>query len=116
MFEFEKLVVFQKAMNVAAAVELLLRTLPVTHRDLRDQLRRAIMSVVLNIAEGAGEFSPAEKARFYRMARRFALESAGALLLGQRYGLLTPAATHEPLAQLAEVANMLTAMCRKYGK
>jgi four helix bundle protein len=35
--------------------------------------------VVLNIAEGAGEFSRAEKARFYRMAKRSATECAAAL-------------------------------------
>jgi four helix bundle protein len=30
----------------------------------------------INIAEGAGEFAPEEQARFYRMARRSATESA----------------------------------------
>ena len=34
---------------------------------------------MLNIAEGAGEFAPKEKARFYRMARRSATESAAVL-------------------------------------
>jgi len=33
----------------------------------------------LNIAEGAGESSPNEKVRFYRMARRSAIECAGIL-------------------------------------
>ena len=31
----------------------------------------------MSIAEGAGEFSRKEKARFYRMARRSAIEQAG---------------------------------------
>jgi four helix bundle protein len=44
--------------------------------SLKDQLDNAASSVVANIAEGAGEFSGKEKARFYRMARRSAVEIA----------------------------------------
>jgi four helix bundle protein len=41
---------------------------------LRDQLDRASVSVVLNIAEGSGHFGPAQKANFYRIARGSAME------------------------------------------
>ena len=41
-----------------------------------EQLDGAASSVVANIAEGAGEFAGKEKARFYRMARRSAVEIA----------------------------------------
>ena len=41
---------------------------------MRDQLDRASSSVVANIAEGAGEFSRPERARFYRIAPRSAVE------------------------------------------
>ena len=46
---------------------------------LSDQLRRAVASIPLTLAEGAGEFAPADKARFYRMARRSATETAAVL-------------------------------------
>ena len=39
--------------------------------SLADQLQRAATSIPLNIADGAGEFSASEKARFYRMAQAF---------------------------------------------
>ena len=39
----------------------------------------AQLLIVLNVAEDAGEFSPDEKSRFYRIARRSATE-AGAIL------------------------------------
>jgi four helix bundle protein len=42
----------------------------------------------LNIAEGAGEFSPSEKARFYRMARRSATECAAILHVCRRLALV----------------------------
>ncbi len=53
--------------------------------ELRDQLDRASISIVLNIAEGCGRRSPADKARFYSMARGSATECAAILdLLGVR--------------------------------
>ena len=53
--------------------------------ELRDQLDRASISIVLNIAEGCGRRSPADKARFYSMARGSATECAAILdLLGAR--------------------------------
>src|SRR5262245_54383952 len=50
----------------------------IEHRNafLRSQFLRAALSIKLNIAEGAAETSSAEKARFYRMARRSAAECA----------------------------------------
>ncbi|MEM1418216.1 MAG: four helix bundle protein, partial [Myxococcota bacterium] len=42
--------------------------------------------MVANIAEGAGEFSPSEKARFYRMARRSAIETVAWIEIAARRG------------------------------
>jgi len=53
--------------------------LPKGRAYLADQLHRAALSVVLNIGEGAGEFSKKEKARFYRMALRSGTECAAVL-------------------------------------
>ena len=47
--------------------------------NLRDQLERASMSIVLNIAEGAGRKSPADRNRFFTIAMGSLLE-CGALL------------------------------------
>jgi len=48
-------------LEFGALVNSLLVPTPRGHRDLVEQLRRAAASVVLNIAEGAGEFSCKEK-------------------------------------------------------
>ncbi len=36
--------------------------------EIRDQFERAMLSVVLNLAEGSGKTSPRERARFYGIA------------------------------------------------
>jgi four helix bundle protein len=48
-------------------------------RALRDQLERASLSVVLNIAEGAGRNAWPDKRRFYEMAKGSAAECAAGL-------------------------------------
>ncbi|MEA3200185.1 MAG: hypothetical protein QOE90_1613 [Thermoplasmata archaeon] len=75
----EKLRAYQKSLEAAALLRAIARAIPADQADLRDELRRASTSVVLNLAEGGDEFSPAEKARFYRMSRRSAGECLAVL-------------------------------------
>ena len=77
-FGFRKLRVYQAAKEVVAEVNRLALRIPRDHMDLVWQMRRAARSIALNIAEGAGEFTPMEKARIYRIARRSAWETAAA--------------------------------------
>jgi four helix bundle protein len=66
--------VYRRALELLEACDEIARQLPRKRAHLRDQIDRAACSIVANIAEGAGEFSRKEKARFYRMARRSATE------------------------------------------
>ena len=70
--DYEKLEVYRVAMGLVLVIEEVVELLPFGRAYLVDQVRRSSASVVLNIAEGAGEHAPAEKARFYRMAKRSA--------------------------------------------
>jgi four helix bundle protein len=77
--DHERFPVYRKALDLH---ELVLSWIPTLDRRdtwTADQLRRASASIVVNIAEGAGEFSPREKARFYRMALRSATEASAIL-------------------------------------
>lgn len=47
--------------------------------SVRDQLDRASTSIPLNIAEGNGKFTSADRCRFFDNARGSALESAACL-------------------------------------
>ena len=77
--DHEKLDVYRLALQFVVSANQIVKDLPRGGGYLADQLRRAGSSIALNIAEGAGEFSPAEKVRFYRMAKRSATECSSIL-------------------------------------
>ncbi len=53
-------------------------------RHLADQLERASHSIMLNIAEAVGRYSPRAKANAYRIARGSATETAAIFVLLER--------------------------------
>ena len=77
--DHERLDVYGLAREHAREAHRLLQVLPHGRADIADQYRRAALSIPLNIAEGGGEYAPAEKARFYRIAKRSATECAAVL-------------------------------------
>jgi len=86
--DHERLDVYQTALDFLVIANNVVERLPRGHHHLVDQLTRASLSVVLNIAEGAGKHSKAEKRRFYGIARGSAAESAALLDVCGRLGLL----------------------------
>lgn len=66
--------------------------------SLVDQMRRAVVSVTSNIAEGFSRFSKKEKRQFYRMALGSLTELQNQLLIGRDLGYLSG----ENFNQLAE--------------
>ena len=68
------------------------------------------MSICLNTAEGAGEFSTAEKARFYRLARRSATECAAAPDICRVIGLSKETELSTGDGMLRRIVAMLTKM------
>ena len=81
--------------------------------DLADQLRRAAASVTLNIAEGAGEYRPLEKARFYRIARRSASECTGILDVILDHGLLTAGELRFERELARRIVAQLVRLCKR---
>ena len=78
-FDHEKLDVYKVSITFVLLIDELVKVLPRGRSYLVDQLQRAGSSITLNIAEGAGEYSRNEKVRFYRMAKRSAIECASIL-------------------------------------
>ena len=65
MHSFRKLQVYTTARELVKAVYVLLETLPPTEKfALSDQLRRAVISLPSNIAEGSGRTTTKDQAHF----------------------------------------------------
>jgi four helix bundle protein len=78
MYDFQKLEVYQFSKTFHKDIRTLLREIP-TVKYLKDQLLRASMSVMLNIAEGTGRFSKPDKRNFYIIARSSIFECVALL-------------------------------------
>jgi len=68
MFDFEKLEVYKKAKEFNKKISIFLKEKNLD-RVTNDQLRRASFSIMLNIAEGSGRYSKADKRKFYVISR-----------------------------------------------
>jgi four helix bundle protein len=79
MLSFQRLDVYQRAIEFLALVGDVVSDLPKGHADRADQLVRAAESVVRNIAEGSGRWSGADCAKHYKIARGSAMECAASL-------------------------------------
>ena len=76
--DHEKLQVYQRSLAFISWAEPLLDRLQ-KNLSVRDQLDRARTSVPLNIAEGNGKFTSADRCRFFDIARGSALEFSACL-------------------------------------
>jgi four helix bundle protein len=74
---------------------------------LTAQLRRAAVSVVSNIAEGAGRQNDREMTTFLRIARGSVRELESQLLLSRDLGYIEPAAWGELDTEAQDISKML---------
>lgn len=87
MFNFEKLDVWQKAIDFANLVYNETRAFPAEERfGLTNQLRRAAVSVSSNIAEGSSRSSKSDFARFLEIAAGSVFEVVSQGFIAQRQG------------------------------
>ena len=80
---------------------------PRGYGSLSDQLRRAALSVPLNIAEGSGK-TVRDGACFYTIARGAALECAATLDVLEALGAVRAEDLAHPRALLERIVSMLT--------
>ena len=111
MFGFQKLDVYRCAVAFLGAAARLVETVPRGYGSLADQLRRAALSVPLNIAEAGGR-SEAEARRHYSIARGSVLECAAVVDAFEALRLASSAELAEPRELLERVVSMLIKMTR----
>lgn len=110
-FKFEKLIVWQKAVELSADVHELTLGFPKAELFiLSSQIKRAADSVSLNIAEGSTGQSNAEFNRFIGYALRSDIEVVGCLHLAQKRNLLTAADFQKLYQQCEEILVMLNSL------
>jgi len=111
-FDHERLDVYQLALDFLVYADGLIRKLPRGRAHFADQFGRAALSVVLNIADGAGKVSAADKRRYYLTARGSATEAAALLDALTRVGLLDEPKRAEGKETLLRIVSMLVKLAR----
>jgi four helix bundle protein len=112
VFGFQRLDAYKAATKFLGLVTTLASKVPRGQADLVDQLRRAALSVPLNIAEGSGKFNR-DARRYYGIARGSALECAAIFDALEAMALLGKGELNEGRDLLERVVSMLTGLIRQ---
>ena len=108
-FNYERLTLWQKARMLVKEVYVLTRRFPNEEKyALTDQLRRAVVSVASNIAEGAGRFSEKEKLHFLSVAYGSLTEVSCQLTLACDLDMISGAEFGNLRQQIEELARIMS--------
>ena len=110
--DHERLDVYKLALEVLVLADDVIEHLPRGRGHLADQLTRATISIVLNIAEGAGKFTRPEKRRYYVIATGSATESAAIFDVCLMLKLVTPETHQHGKAMIERVVAMLVKLAQ----
>ena len=108
MLNFQRLDVYQRAIEFLALAYDIVDELPRGHAARADQLARSAESVVRNIGEGAGRWSGADSIKHYKIARGEAMECAASLDVMRVRKVLAAHHYERGLALLESVVAMLS--------
>jgi four helix bundle protein len=107
MFDFENLNVYHKARELRREIFLLLSEKKKVDLIISNQLKRAAVSVVLNIAEGTGKTGKADKRNFYTIARGSTYEIVAVIDILQDDGIINMDERDGLYALLETISKML---------
>lgn len=109
---FRKLDVYQAAVRFVPLAAGIADSLPPRYAAMAEQLRRASLSIPLNIAEGSGKSTGPDQRRFYTVARGSAMECAAIIDVCRALALVEQARAQELDQLLFSIVRMLSRMCR----
>ncbi len=108
---YKDLSVWQKSMDLAVLIYQTVRLLPKEELyGLSDQMRRAVVSIPSNIAEGNQRKSTKDNIRFLNIARGSLGELETQIMLCERLGYLKQDKTELLLNLCAEIGRMLNGL------
>lgn len=112
MLTFQNLDVYRCAIELFALVLQIVKGIPRGNAAAVDQLRRAALSIPLNIAEAAGRTGSADAARSFAIARGSAMECAAILDALQLLEVVSAEHYRRSAGLLERLVAMLTKLCR----
>ena len=110
---YRNLEVYQFAVRFLPLAAEIASAMPRKHVSLADQLRRASISIPLNIAEGSGKTTGPDQRRFYAIARGSAMECGAIVDACASLNLIAMDRATNANELLASVVRMLSKMCRE---
>lgn len=112
--DFKDLILWQRAMDLVVEVYQLVKKLPKEELfALSDQIRRAVISIPSNIAEGQGRNSSKEFIHFLSIAKGSKAELETQLLLCVRINYLTESEIEKAMSLIEEVGKILNSLQKK---
>ena len=113
MFGHEKFGAYQYSIEFAALAAQIIEKLPEGHAKLIDQLRRATISISLNIAEGSGKNTESQKCHCYAIARGEAMECAAIMDILECMRMLDSRGAKKAKELLERVVSILSSVCKR---
>ena len=115
-YSYKNLNVYQDSKNLVVEVYKLLKEFPAEEKyALCDQIRRAVVSITSNIAEGMNRMSDKEKAHFLGFAYASMMEVDSQLEVSVELGYLTPELYNTLEEKIDCIARQLSALRAKYA-
>lgn len=115
-YSFEKLNVWQEAKKLVVDVYHLLEEFPKFEKyALCDQIRRAVVSVPSNIAEGSGRKSLKEQIRFLEISYGSLMETFNQLLIAIDLTYITEESVEAIKPRIDAVAKMINGLSNSYS-
>ena len=112
MFPYENLEVYKKAYTANQKVYRFLKGNKSIPGYAKDQLGRASLSIMLNIAEGGAKFSSKDRRNFYVTSRGSAFECASLVNFLYEEGEITDDLKVEITSSYEEISRMLYTMIK----
>ncbi|MBK9109192.1 MAG: four helix bundle protein [Saprospiraceae bacterium] len=112
MFDFEKLEIYQLIKITNQKVLKYIFAGSLNDKYLIDELKRATLSIQLNLAEGTGRFSPKEKKHFFTVARSSAFECVAILDVLKGMRMIDDALFEDFYQAYEQISKMLLGMYR----
>jgi four helix bundle protein len=113
---YQDLKVWQKAIDLTSEIYRLVKLLPIEEQyALSDQMRRAVVSVPSNIAEGRGRGTNKEFVRYLLMSRGSLWELSTQLVICEKLHYLNQDQLSDARQLILEISKMINALANSFS-